>query len=132
MAKPGNHDDYISGAQAVDALAELNDPLSPAGADNRSHTRHSWRVPITLSIIEHTGQGESVREIKVTTSDLSQGGFAFIHRSFIAPGSQVHARLDSLPHRPQIVGLVRYCRLREGIEHMIGVQFISPSQIRRN
>ncbi len=93
-------------------------------AERRRQARHAWDVNLTLDIEENLSQAVSRRTINVVTTDLSTGGFAFLHRQYIHPGSVIRARFDALPRRPVLAGVVRSCIKTQGIDHRIGVEFV--------
>lgn len=89
----------------------------------RRHRRHRWQVKLRLDLEEVTVGGRRRRALTVTSSDISVQGFSFFHRNFIHPGTLVRARVEALPDRPVLVGIVRNCIHVEGNRHRIGVEF---------
>ncbi len=109
---------------AEEVLAALRERYRDAGgSDNRRHERYAWTVPLSLTIEETGDSGVDSREVVVTTHDISLGGFAFIARSYVHPGSVISARFDTLPGKPRLVGVVRNCIHLSGALHRVGVQF---------
>lgn len=113
---------------------ELNDPAvvaatlralrgEHASLAPRRHRRHTWKVKLRLELEEITVGGRRKRALTVTSSDISVQGFSFHHRNFIHPGTLVRARVESLPDRPVLAGVVRNCVHLEGSRHRIGVEF---------
>lgn len=58
------------------------------------------------------------------TKNLSRGGFAFLHKAYIRPGTLVGTQLEGVPGRPQIDGIVCHCHLVKGTTHLVGVEFL--------
>ena len=96
--------------------------------NQRRRERRRWVVPLTIEI-EQRGASDLIRsQAKVTTQDISQGGFSFAHRQFVAIGSIVRVRFDILPTKPLLHGVVRNCVLVEGMRHRIGVEFVNEGE----
>ena len=108
-------------AHVMKALAEQ--AQSAAGLDNRAHPRHRWSAVLALTVEESTDQFTSQRQIKVTTGDLSAGGFSFVHRQYIHLGTIVTACFEALRQRPTLSGVVRSCIATDGGRYRVGVQF---------
>ena len=94
-----------------------------ATTDQRAHQRQKWTVPLTVQLEERGQYGPTCRTIEVSTVDISCGGFAFVFRQYISPGTTVRVQFDSLPNRPRLEGAVRGCILIGGNQHRVGVQF---------
>jgi len=90
---------------------------------HRRHRRHRWVVELTLTLEERTRVGIRRRDLHVWTRDLSSGGFAFDCKHFVHPGSIVYVRLENLPDRPAMKGLVRNCAHLGDRRHRVGVEF---------
>jgi hypothetical protein len=91
----------------------------------RHFPRHFWCVPAALEI--QTGGPSStapVRQLKVATNNISEGGFGFIIDGKVPVGSTVRVQFDSLPKKPRISGVVRSCVYLCGTQHRIGVEFV--------
>ncbi|MHC4993617.1 MAG: PilZ domain-containing protein [Planctomycetota bacterium] len=103
--------------------------------DHRARERHKWQAQVEVELEEGLRPGEKdgphrVREthhrkITVITEDLSTGGFAFVHKGFIHPGTVVKVRFEMLPNQPVYLGTVRHCINIGGMKHRVGVQFHS-------
>ena len=95
----------------------------------RKHERKSWNAVITL-VIEEMVEKELARhrEIEVTTLDISAGGYAFMFKEFVNPGTVVRARFEGLPNKPILVGVVRNCVDVDATQHRVGVQFMQRSK----
>lgn len=90
----------------------------------RRHERKVWNAVLTLVIEEHLDGGYvRHRQVEVTTVDISAGGFAFMHNKAINAETVVRARFEGLPQKPVLIGVVRNCRLVDGKQHRVGVQF---------
>lgn len=90
-------------------------------AEHRQATRYHYCVPMTLYIDDPRARG--TRIVRAASSNISNGGFAFIFDAALSPGSTVRAQFDSLPGKPQIAGLVRSCVHICGTQHRIGVEY---------
>ncbi len=94
----------------------------PTGAELRQQQRHVWNTVLNLEITD--ADGSSRRTMSVRTLNLSSGGFAFLMRQFVHPGSRVLAEFKALPGKPVVEAIVRSCTPLGGMEHRVGVQFI--------
>jgi len=92
--------------------------------DRRTHSRKKWSVAMEVLVIEGRGDGAQHRKIKVETTDISLGGFAFYFDHFLHPGTALAAQFTALPSQPVLKGIVRSCISAGGMKHRIGVQFI--------
>ena len=92
-------------------------------ANQRAHERQQWTVPLTVQLEERGQYGPTCRTIEVSTVDISRGGFAFVFRQYISPGTIVRVQFDSLRNRPRLEGKVRGCILIGGNQHRVGVKF---------
>lgn len=110
-------------AAVVDALSRQQE-AKEKGKESRRHARRRWVMPLDVIIEERTATGSHPRGIQVTTQDLSPGGFSFVSRHMIHPGTQLRVRFDLLPNRPTLRCVVRHCAHAVGAEHLIGVAFI--------
>jgi len=90
--------------------------------DERSSERHAWVTDLTITISDTS---KIPRSLIVTSREISRGGFSFMFRQFIAPGTRVGVRINKLPARGVLHGVVRSCVHVGGIHHRIGVQFSS-------
>lgn len=98
---------------------------SAAGEELRQQLRRVWNTTLDLELTEQDGSRR--RQVRVQTLNLSSGGFAFLHRQFIHPGTRVWAEFQALPGRPVIEGVVRSCDQLGGMQHRVGVQFIAAA-----
>jgi len=94
-----------------------------ATENQRAHERRKWTVPLTVELEEVGQYGPASRTIEVSTVDVSRGGFAFVFRQYVFPGTVVRVQFDSLPKRPRLAGSVKSCNLIGGTQHRVGVQF---------
>lgn len=90
-------------------------------AEAREAARFHYCVPMTLHIDDPKLAG--TRVIRAATSNVSNGGFAFIFDAAVSTGSTVRAQFDSLPGKPEIAGVVRSCVYICGTQHRIGVEY---------
>lgn len=98
------------------------------GANRREDPRWRFRrmgVPVS---IEHPGGG--VRRLLVTCRNISTGGLAFIHKSYLHPGTTCMVVLTKRDSRPMPVrASVVNCRyVMEGV-HEVGLKFEQRIQI---
>lgn len=95
------------------------------GAELRQQARHVWNTVLRLEITD--ADGSRRREVDVRTLNLSAGGFAFLMRQFVHPGSRVLAEFKALAGKPVVEAVVRSCTPLGGMEHRVGVQFIGDA-----
>jgi hypothetical protein len=124
MSKPSRsyRSTRADAADVVDALAYQQGDARRK-LKGRRHVRRSWVTTIDIQIEERSTVGSHTRELRVTTCDVSRGGFSFTHGHLIHPGSRVRVRFDCLPGAPVLTGTVRHCRHVRGTEHHVGVEF---------
>lgn len=116
------------GAAGIAGVSGKGDAASPPnamgnGEELRRQLRRVWNTMLDLELTEQDGSRR--RHVRVQTLNLSSGGFAFLHRQFIHPGTRVRAEFQALPGKPIIEGVVRACDQLGGMEHRVGVQFIA-------
>lgn len=91
----------------------------------RRHERKRWNVELSIRIEDTVGTAKAKRSVQVTTQDLSRGGYSFLCRHFVHPGTRVHARVTALPGEPVLTGIVANCvYARDGL-HRVGVKLLS-------
>lgn len=113
-------------ADSSDAVIKtLASRHAPRGPQQREHERHSWTVSLSLTLIERSTAGARERHLDVVTHDISRGGFSFVARCYVHPGTVVSARVEALPNRPVLRGVVRNCAHIRGSDHRVGVQFLA-------
>ena len=112
-------------ADPVEVLHQLEDQLGPADVENekRAHTRHEWRMMLGIDLREQVGNMSFRRQIRASTTDISQGGFGFVFENYMYPGTVVMTCFESLAGTPILRGVVRYCEWVSGMQHRVGVQF---------
>ncbi len=101
-----------------DLIASL-ERVSQGKISNRKHERKSW---VTHSTIQLQGPRDK-RTLKVTTCDISRGGFSFILESYIAIGTPLEATFMVGTEETILLGVVRNCKIVHAPRHHIGVQF---------
>jgi PilZ domain len=111
-------------ASGIEVFNELREELDASGIDRRYRARYPWKAELTIWVIDEPHRDRGVREIHVETTDISTSGFGFVFRQYIHPGAMLRARLDVLPGKPIIDGIVAHCQMTEGSLHNVGVQFI--------
>lgn len=109
-----------SGAEGQGFLRSDRNRQAP---NERRYERQPWTATITVTIDRQTLRGATQHALRVVAQDISRGGFSFIYRQFISPGSKVSIKLDMLPGEPVINGTVKSCVLIGGMEHRVGVAF---------
>jgi|GEM_PF-3172432 len=96
--------------------------------DQRVFDRRQWVTNLTIWVESELNTESNPRPLRVTTQDISRGGFSFISKRFLFPGATIRTRFDVLPQRPVIRGVVRNCSHVGAGQHRVGVQFISPEE----
>lgn len=89
----------------------------------RREPRHPAKLTLTVTISEQSEEGCRERTLEVRTADLSARGFAFLHKHYVHPGTAVRTCIESLPAKPQLMGVVRNCTHLRGDQHRVGVEF---------
>lgn len=97
---------------------------SGSGVSNeRKHGRHKWVTPLTVLIEKEPHHKSQKRDVEVTTHDISRGGFSFMFKQYLHPGTRIRTRFNSLPGCPIVRGIVRNCIHLGSTFHRIGVEF---------
>lgn len=109
--------------KVLDALLE-HETRGNSGAAARRHVRKRWTVELQVRIEETVDLGMINREIRVTTQDLSRGGYSFLCRQYLHVGSQVQAWVMSLPNSPVLMGTVVNCSYDGNGYHRVGVKLL--------
>ncbi len=112
-----------SGAAVFRQVRETLDEPTPE-IDRRVRVRHPWRATLTAWVMDEPEGDRGVREIQVETIDISTTGFGFSFRQFIHVGAMLRTRLDVLPGKPIVDGIIAHCRLADDSRHIFGVQFV--------
>jgi hypothetical protein len=87
--------------------------------DGRRASRLTAAHAVTLTV--------AGRQFKVTTLDLSAGGFSFCGEEPLREGMKLTAQFHSPPRSPAIRCVVRNCSVMENGEYRIGVAFVQCS-----
>jgi len=100
--------------------------MEAAASDPRSqHERVDWCVEATVRLLSKTDR----REFSVMTKDLSRGGFCFLIRVYLQPGTLLEAEVpDGKGGTRRLQGVVRHCAVERAPMHSVGVQFMQPRQ----
>jgi hypothetical protein len=115
---------HRTASQVVDDVFQRLGRERPVSCERRLE-RRPWVVPLFIDV-EHTSNIGVVRQqARVTTQDLSAGGFSFLHKQFIPVGVRILAHFNVLPDKPVVPGEVRSCILVTGMQHRVGVQFLA-------
>ncbi len=114
---------------ALDTLLDRLDSLSDESksSDARTHSRLSIREAFVEVCVCECGNSE--RRMLMATRNISDGGIAVLHSSYLYPGNACTVTLRS----PDVNGaysvlpgrIVR-CTHREGMIHEVGISFQSP------
>ena len=112
-----------SATDVLDALLKQK-TRGESGLAPRRHVRKRWTVELQVRIEETVELRKTSRELRVTTQDLSRGGFSFLCRHFVHAGSHVWARITSLPGKPVLMGIVANCSYAGAGKHRVGVQLL--------
>ncbi len=90
-------------------------------ADERKYKRFEWVKEIDIRVDD---PAHSTRVLRVTTHNLSRGGFGFLYKQYIHIGTKVIVCFEGGSDGPRLRGTVRECvDLGEG-QHYVGVKFI--------
>ena len=128
MPKYSHHSSNTSGehtpTEVLNALLQQQ-TRGKSGPAARRYIRKRWTVELQINLEETVEMGKIYRDLRVTTQDLSRGGFSFLCRHFLHSGSQVHARVLSLPESAELVGNVVNCHYDGAGKHRVGVKFLA-------
>lgn len=118
-----------STASGAAVFGTLREQLGEAelDAERRYRARYPWEASLTVWVIDEPKRDRGVREIQIKTTDISRTGFGFVYRQYIHPGAMLRTRLDVLPGKPIVDGIVAYCYLTDDAQHRVGVQFVEAS-----
>ncbi|HNQ22046.1 MAG TPA: response regulator [Phycisphaerae bacterium] len=129
MAKPETQANRVYRAIRIDEedvramLDRLDEGSDSAGADRRGSARYSYRVQGLLVKVRQPGDS-SPTAFLVPTRNLSDGGVAFLHGSYVHCGSECSVQLlTTHGARQEARGTVVGCRLVEGGVHEVRVKF---------
>lgn len=120
IGQPNNP--YNSASDVVDGLF-LRLGKSRAVGNQRSSERRDWAVNLSIFIERHNARDVNRRTADVVTRDISRGGFSFLYNQYLPEGALIMVVFDMLPGMPVVQGVVRSCRLLEGMKHCVGVAF---------
>ena len=114
-------------ALAADVIQQLGSKFGQKDEqhDQRQSERHPWTVHLTVIIEDPAGKP---RTLEIVTHDISAGGFSFIYRQFMHLGTKVRVQVVSLEGRPTLDGVIRNCTYLGGMNHRIGVQFVTAKE----
>ena len=120
-AKPGRLPDEI-----FQALQEKHN-LEESDRARRRYDRKPWITCLILHIEEGDGSAVTTRQVDITTHDLSRGGFGFIFKNYLPPGTKIRAQFDGLESRPTVSAVVRNCQHLLGSSYAVGAEFTGDS-----
>ncbi len=104
-------------------LSEKLDRDNLGVTGKRRYQRISYRKLAQLAIAVQQPNGEWAKYV-VRSRDLSPSGIGFIHGTYIHPGSECRVILKDCHGQVACLnGVIKCCRLVEGIAHNVGVQF---------
>ncbi|MCI0574227.1 MAG: response regulator, partial [Myxococcaceae bacterium] len=117
------------GERELNLMLDEMDASESVPPERRQRDYVRW--PYRRSAVElrlHTGSA-SERTLHVACRNLSSGGVALLHSSFMHPGTRCEVVLVHPERGPvAIEGTVVRCQHRKGVVHEIGVQFAEPIQ----
>ncbi len=114
--------------QVYEALFQRHGREDPV-RNQRRHPRMPWVASLTISVRDRRDTWDTPRELKVTTQDISRGGFSFIFDQFLHKDTVICTQFDPLPGRPLLTGMVTSCFHLGGRQHRIGVQFVEAEPL---
>ena len=94
----------------------------------RTARRHPWRCTLDIKVEGTAAGAQSIRTVRIGTTDISAGGFGCVCPVFLHPGMRVFAELP-LDERCLVEGVVRSCVLLDGHRHRVGIEFVRLTQI---
>lgn len=111
------------------ALLDKIDQLpAPAGAERRNDERVAYRRACLIELTQPTG---NVVKLRVPTRNLSRGGLAFLHNSYIHGGTRCCVHLVNTHNRPvRVEGTVTRCEYLESGIHHVSVCFQQPIDVK--
>ncbi len=113
---------YKSASDVVDGLFLRSDKNKATG-NQRSSERNALAINLSITIEQRNAHDVTRSTKDVVTQDISRGGFSFLYNQYLPVGSLIMATFDMLPGTPEVQGVVRSCRLIEGMKHRVGVAF---------
>jgi hypothetical protein len=116
----------VSAKEVFDQLHHRFGPSGRAVSNERRHDRHKWVTPLTVLIEKEPDHKSQQRDVEVTTHDISRGGFSFMFKQYLHPGTRIRTRFNALPGCPIVRGIVRNCIHLGATFHRIGVEFAAP------
>ncbi len=122
--REGDSSHNANAHEILSQLAQAYKQPAKKSVNQRQHTRHQWKVVLTVELHETNGGNTSRQELEVTTQDIAVGGFSFIYKRYINPGSLSYARFETLPNKPCLKAEVKNCVNLGGFQHRIGMQFL--------
>jgi CheY-like chemotaxis protein len=128
-------DEYIKSVRLSDSnrkalLSSIESGVRSVEESNRADDRsecHLLDIPVQVTHPD----GAKARFL-ICMRNISSGGISFIHGGFLYPGSKVIIQMPTIwGDIENIKGKVVNCRLVQGQNHEIGIQFDAPSDRRR-
>lgn len=111
--------------QALEGLLDRLDALAVPGVSPESRTYARWplREPFVEVCVEEHGAYR--RCVVMATRNVSNGGVAVLHSSYLYPGSKCTVALPTRGGQEPVVmvGRIVRCTHREGMVHEIGIKF---------
>lgn len=117
----------INEGRARALLDKIDQRPGPAGSERRVEERHAYRKACLIELTQPTG---NVVTLRAPTRNLSRGGLAFLHHSFLHVGTKCRVQLVNTNNRPvRVDGTVSRCEYLEGGIHHVSVCFLQPIDI---
>lgn len=117
--------------QSTDLIQALSSHFGLPDAkidERRRYARYDFDVHLDVILDEQLGDTDRQRRLSVEAMDLSAGGFAFVFRQFINPGSTVYVSFEGVTGAPLMHAVVASCVLMKNQEHRVGCRFEVPSE----
>ncbi len=125
--------DYVklSSAEREELLQRLDGAATrPRGRSRRTDTRLPFRIANVPILIAQPGK--VFGRFLVVTRNISGGGLAFVHGSYVHPGTRCHITLPECDGgRAVLKGVTVSCRHVSGMLHEVGLRFDARIDVRR-
>lgn len=113
------------GLQSLETLLDRLDAMTVPGVspESRAYARWPLREPFVEVCVEEHGAFR--RCVVMATRNVSNGGVAVLHSSYLYPGSKCTIALPTRGGQEPVVmtGRIVRCTHREGMVHEIGIRF---------
>lgn len=118
-------------SRPLDALLDrMDSPTEAKAVARRQFTRWPFRQTTIRTTIMHPG-GSTV-QLRLACRNLSSGGIALLHTSYVHPGSACSMYLPTAAGgEDHVQGVVQRCSHLRGTLHEIGIKFRQPIELAR-